>query len=54
MGFGLYDDLAVLAGFVFLYSIVAGRIERMTLSGPIIFIVFGFIAGPTVLSLIKV
>lgn len=44
------EQLAILAVFVFLYSIIAGRIERSTLSGPIIFVVAGFIMGPLVLG----
>jgi len=32
--------------FAFAYSVIAGRVERSTVSGPIIFIAFGLIAGP--------
>jgi NhaP-type Na+/H+ or K+/H+ antiporter len=42
----MYVELAVLALFVFCYSLVAGRIERMALSGPIIFVFAGFLMGP--------
>ena len=42
----MYAHLAVLAIFVFLYSIVAGRIERSIFSGPMIFVAAGVIAGP--------
>jgi NhaP-type Na+/H+ or K+/H+ antiporter len=42
----MYVELAVLALFVFCYSIVAGRIERMAMSGPIIFVFAGFLMGP--------
>jgi NhaP-type Na+/H+ or K+/H+ antiporter len=42
----VYNDLASLAIFAFLFSIVAGRIERGAVSGPIIFIAFGLLAGP--------
>jgi NhaP-type Na+/H+ or K+/H+ antiporter len=42
----MYVELAVLALFVFCYSIVAGRIERMAMSGPIIFVFAGFFMGP--------
>lgn len=42
----MYMLLAVLAIFVFLYSIIAGRIERSVLSGPIIFVAAGIIMGP--------
>ena len=42
----MYDNLAVLALFAFIFSVIAGRVERSTVSGPIVFIVFGLIAGP--------
>jgi NhaP-type Na+/H+ or K+/H+ antiporter len=42
----MYADLAILAAFAFLYSIVAGRIERTPLTGPIVFITFGLLVGP--------
>ena len=42
----MYAHLAILAVFVFLYSIVAGRIERSFVSGPMIFVAAGVIVGP--------
>lgn len=42
----MYENLAVLAVFAFLYSIVAGGTERTPFSGPIIFTVFGLAFGP--------
>lgn len=42
----MYSNLAIWALFAFLFSMIAGRVERGTLTGPIIFIVFGVIAGP--------
>jgi NhaP-type Na+/H+ or K+/H+ antiporter len=47
-----YSDLAVLALFIFAYSIVAGRVERMLISGPIVFILFGLVCGPLGLGLL--
>jgi NhaP-type Na+/H+ or K+/H+ antiporter len=44
----MYGELAILALFVFLYSIVAGRVERSVVSGPIVFVVAGIIMGPVV------
>ena len=41
----MYETLAVLGLFVFSYSIVAGRIEKTWISGPIIFCLFGFLVG---------
>lgn len=42
----MYTQLAILAVFVFLYSITAGRIERSVFSGPMIFVTAGVIVGP--------
>ncbi len=42
----MYMDLAILAFFVLLYSIIAGRVERTPISGPIIFLLFGLVLGP--------
>ncbi|MGD8372249.1 MAG: cation:proton antiporter, partial [Syntrophobacterales bacterium] len=41
----MYENLAILAAFAFIFSVVAGRIERSTITGPIIFIAFGLISG---------
>lgn len=46
----MIEQLAILAVFVFLYSIIAGRVDRSVLSGPIIFVTAGFIMGPMVLG----
>jgi sodium/hydrogen antiporter len=42
----MYEDAAILAAVVLLYSIGAGRIGRSWLSGPIIFTATGLILGP--------
>jgi NhaP-type Na+/H+ or K+/H+ antiporter len=42
----MYEELAILALFVFLYSLIAGRIERSAVSGPIVFVTAGIIVGP--------
>ena len=34
----MYQDLAILALFILVYSSVAGRVERTWVSGPIVFI----------------
>ena len=46
----MYAELAILALFVFLYSIFAGRFERTIISGPMIFVFSGVIFGPLVLN----
>jgi len=50
----MYENLAVLAVFAFMFSVVAGRIERSTITGPIIFIAFGLIAGPVGLGFLNI
>jgi NhaP-type Na+/H+ or K+/H+ antiporter len=42
----MYENLATLTIFGFCFSVVAGRIERSSISGPMVFIAFGLIAGP--------
>lgn len=42
----MYTQLAILAAFVFVYSVASGRVERMPISGPIVFTLFGFAFGP--------
>ncbi len=47
----MYENLALLAAFVLVYSSVGGAIERTWISGPIIFILFGVLIGPVVFDL---
>jgi len=49
----MYLELAILALFVFIYSLIAGRVERSEISGPMLFVAAGFLLGPSVLGLIK-
>jgi len=49
----VYEDLAVLALFILGYSLVAGRVERTWVSGPIVFTVFGLLIGPVGLDLLS-
>ena len=42
----MYVELAILALFIFIYSMVAGRVERSIISGPMVFVVAGFLMGP--------
>jgi NhaP-type Na+/H+ or K+/H+ antiporter len=46
----MYIELAVLALFIFCYSLVAGRVERAAASGPIVFVFAGLVMGPLVLG----
>jgi NhaP-type Na+/H+ or K+/H+ antiporter len=42
----MYLELAIVALFIFTYSLVAGRVERSVISGPMIFVIAGFLLGP--------
>jgi len=48
----MYDNLAVLAVFGFLFSVIAGRVERSVVTGPMVYICFGLLAGPVCLGLL--
>lgn len=50
----MYASLTILAAFVFIYSVVAGRIEKMVISGPIVFTAFGLVMGPLGMNLLKI
>jgi len=49
----VYQDLAILALFILVYSAIAGRVERTWVSGPIVFAIFGLIIGPVGLNLLS-
>jgi sodium/hydrogen antiporter len=49
----VYEKCAVLALFVFGYSILAARIERSYVSGPMVCMICGAILGPNSLGLLK-
>jgi len=42
----MYEELAVLALFTFLFSIISGRVEKSRVSGPMIFVTAGVLFGP--------
>jgi len=48
----VYENLAIIAIFAFLYSAIAGRVERTMISGPMVFIVFGLVMGPVGLGIL--
>ena len=43
----MYEDIALLAIFILVYSSVAGRVERSWISGPMIFTCFGLLISPS-------
>jgi NhaP-type Na+/H+ or K+/H+ antiporter len=47
----MYDVLTIFAGFIFLYSVVAGGLTRTPFSGAIVFCAFGWLIGPLALGL---
>ena len=49
----MYENLAILAAFVFLYSLLSGGLERTPVSGAIVFVVFGLVFGPLGLGLLN-
>jgi NhaP-type Na+/H+ or K+/H+ antiporter len=49
----MYQNGAILAAFLLIYSAVAGRIERSWISGPIVFVAVGFILGPDALAVFR-
>ena len=42
----MYQNLAILAAFVLVYSAVAGRLEKTPISGAIVAMGFGLVCGP--------
>ena len=49
----MYENLAIIALFAFIYSNIAGGVERTMISGPMIFITFGLIFGPVGLGILE-
>jgi NhaP-type Na+/H+ or K+/H+ antiporter len=50
----MYQNAAMLAAFLLIYSAVAGRVERSWISGPIVFTGVGFILGPDGLGVLLI
>jgi NhaP-type Na+/H+ or K+/H+ antiporter len=48
----MYGNLAILAAFVFLYSLVSGGLEKTPFNGAVVFTAFGLILGPFGLGLL--
>ncbi len=49
----MYQDLAVVALFAFMYSMVASRIERSVITGPMIYVGFGLLIGSNGLGIVS-
>jgi NhaP-type Na+/H+ or K+/H+ antiporter len=50
----MYQNAAMLAAFLLIYSAIAGRIERSWISGPMVFTGVGFILGPDGLGVLQI
>ena len=49
----MYENLAIFAAFIFIYSLLNGGLERTPINGAVVFTVFGFIMGSECLGLLK-
>ena len=49
----MYENLAILAVFVFLYSIASGGLERTPINGALVFAAFGLALGPLGLGVLS-
>ncbi len=49
----MYQNIAILAGFAFLYSVVSGKLERTPINGAIVFTAFGLAMGTSGLGVLK-
>ena len=49
----MYENLAILAVFIFLYSISSGFLERTPINGALVFTAFGLACGPFGLDILK-
>jgi NhaP-type Na+/H+ or K+/H+ antiporter len=50
----MYENAAMLAVFLLIYSAIAGRIERSLISGPIVFTAVGFILGADGVGVLRI
>lgn len=49
----MYQNIAIVAAFLLLYSIFAGRFESRLVNGPLLFLLVGFLLGPNVLKVLN-
>jgi NhaP-type Na+/H+ or K+/H+ antiporter len=49
----MYENLAILAAFVFIYSLICGGFEKTPINGAIVFAAFGLVLGPMGLGLLN-
>lgn len=49
----LYQNLAVFAAFLLIYSLIAGRFESRLVNGPLLFLLAGWLLGPSAVGLLS-
>ena len=49
----LYQNLAVIAAFLLIYSLIAGRFESKLVNGPLLFLLMGWLLGSGGLGLLS-
>ena len=49
----IYQNLAVFAAFLLIYSLIAGRFESRLINGPLLFLLMGWLLGPGGLGLLS-
>jgi sodium/hydrogen antiporter len=49
----VYQNILIFASFIFIYSLIAKRIEKTVISGPFLTIIAGILIGPLVLNLVN-
>lgn len=49
-----YQNVAVVAGFALIYSLLASRLERTPISGALVYVIAGFLCSPYVFGLIDI
>ena len=50
----MYENLAILCAFIFVYSVVSKGLERTPINGALVFAVFGLAVGPFALNLLRI
>ncbi|MFQ2388495.1 cation:proton antiporter [Aeromonas dhakensis] len=49
----IYQNLAVIAAFLLIYSLIAGRFESRLINGPLLFLLIGWLLGPGGIELLS-
>lgn len=49
----MYENIAILAVFIFIYSLISGKLERTPINGALVFAAFGLAFGPLGLDVLK-